>query len=86
VEILYKPHPGYTQEARALRIEGEVQLEVMFMANGNLRIEHTVAGLGHGLDQMAMQAAQQIRFRPATQDGQPCDSRATVHIVFQLAD
>lgn len=86
VEILYKPHPAYTQEARALRIEGEVQLEVMFMANGNLRIEHTVAGLGHGLDQMAMQAAQQIRFRPATQDGQPCDSRATVHIVFQLAD
>jgi TonB family protein len=85
VEIVYKPKPAYTPKARSLRIEGEVLLDVVFLANGSLRVVHVASGLGHGLDETAMQAAQHIRFRPATQDGQACDSNATVHIVFQLA-
>jgi len=44
-----------------------------------------VQGLGYGLDDSAQAAARQIRFRPAQQDGQPVDSTAIVHIVFELA-
>jgi len=44
-----------------------------------------VRGLGHGLDEAAVRAAQQIRFKPARRDGQPVDFPAVVHIVFQLA-
>jgi periplasmic protein TonB len=44
-----------------------------------------IRGLGHGLDENAQRAAEQIRFKPAMQEGQPADSTATVHIVFQLA-
>lgn len=84
-EVISKPTPTYTTEARNLRIEGEVVLEVVFEASGKLRIVRVVQGLGHGLDEAAMHAAEQIRFKPAKRDGQPSDSTALVHIVFQLA-
>jgi TonB family protein len=84
-EILSKPTPLYTDEARAKHIEGEVLLEVVLEASGKLRVLRVVRGLGHGLDDAAVQAAQQIRFKPAMKDGQPSDSTAVVHIVFQLA-
>lgn len=84
-EIISKPVPLYTEEARAKRIEGEVLLEVVFEASGKLRVVRVVRGLGHGLDDAAVHAAEQIRFRPALKDGQPSDSTAVVHIIFQLA-
>ena len=51
VEILFKPRPAYTAEARQLRIEGEVLLDVMFSASGQIRVVRVVRGLGHGLDE-----------------------------------
>ena len=84
-EIISKPVPAYTEEARTQRIEGEVLLEVVFEATGKLRVIRVVRGLGHGLDNSAIHAAEQIRFKPALRDGQPLDSTAVVHIIFQLA-
>lgn len=84
-EILSKPVPIYTEEARAKRIEGEVLLEVVLEASGRLRVLRVVRGLGHGLDDAAVHAAEQIRFKPAMKDGQPSDSTAVLHIIFQLA-
>jgi hypothetical protein len=37
------------------------------------------------LNENAIRAAGQIRFKPAERAGQPIDSTAVVHIVFQLA-
>jgi TonB family protein len=85
VEITFKPNPIYTDEARALRLEGEVLLEVMFAANGQLHVNRVVRGLGHGLDEAAIAAANKMRFKPALRNGQPVDSTAVVHVVFQLA-
>jgi TonB family protein len=85
VEILYKPRPVYTSEAVAKKIEGEVLLQVVFSASGDVRVERVIQGLGYGLNESAEAAARQIRFRPATQNGQPVDSSAIVHIVFELA-
>jgi len=84
-EILSKPTPIYTSEARGLRIEGEVLLEVVLEASGNLRVVRVVRGLGHGLDDNAVKAAEQIRFKPAMRDGQPTDSTVVLHIIFQMA-
>ncbi len=86
VEILFKPRPAYTDEARRLRVQGEVLLEVVFEASGALRVNRVVRGLGHGLDEAALAAAQRIRFRPARRDGHAYDSAALVHIVFELAE
>lgn len=84
-EILFKPVPAYTQEARALRIEGEVLLEVVLEASGGLRVLRVVNSLGHGLDDNAIKAAEQIRFKPALRNGQPADSTVVLHIIFQMA-
>ncbi len=84
-EILAKPTPVYTAEAKKLRIEGEVLLEVVFESSGKLRVVRVVRGLGHGLDEAAIHAAEQIRFKPAVRDGQPADSNGVLHVVFQLA-
>ena len=85
VVILAKPNPQYSDEARKLRIEGEVLVQVVFPASGPVQVGRVVKGLGHGLDEAAIRAAEQIRFKPALQDGKPVDFPATVHIVFQLA-
>jgi TonB family protein len=85
VEITYKPNPVYTSEARNLQLEGEVLLEVDFSANGQLHVSRVVRGLGHGLDEAAVAAANKMQFKPATRDGRAVDSTAIVHVVFQLA-
>ena len=84
-EILSKPVPAYTEEARKLRLQGEVLLEVVLEASGGIHVLRVVRGLGHGLDESAVQAAGQIRFKPELRDGRPSDSRVLLHIVFQLA-
>ncbi len=85
VEILHKPNPAYTDRARQLRIEGNVKLRVVFAASGELRILGVTHGLGYGLDEAAVAAAQKIRFRPAREDGRPVDEPASVTIEFKLA-
>jgi TonB family protein len=85
VEITFKPNPVYTDEARSLKLEGEVLLEVDFAANGQLHVNRVVRGLGHGLDEAAIAAANKMRFKPAMRSGQAVDSTAIVHVVFQLA-
>jgi protein TonB len=86
VEILSKPSPAYTEEARRLGVQGEVALSVVFQANDVIRIIGVVRSLGHGLDHAAEQAAMQIRFKAAQRDGQPVDFPATLHVEFRLAD
>lgn len=85
VVILSKPNPVYTEEARKLRLEGDVSVGVVFLASGSVRVVGVTNGLGHGLDEAAVHAAEQIHFKPALQDGKPVDFPATVHIEFQLA-
>jgi TonB family protein len=85
VEITFKPQPVYTDEARSLKLEGEVLLEVLFSANGTLHVNRVVRGLGHGLDEAAIAAANKMRFRPSLRMGQPVDSTAIVHVTFQMA-
>jgi len=84
-EITFKPRPVYTEEGKRLKIEGEVLLQVVFTASGQVQVERIVQGLGHGLDESAIQAAQKIQFKPALKDGQPADFQAVLHILFQLA-
>lgn len=85
VEIVSKPTPVFTEEARRLGIQGEVVLSVVFAALGRVRVLKVLQGLGHGLDEEAWRAAEQIQFRPAQREGQPVDFPATLRVVFQLS-
>lgn len=85
VSLLSKPVPSYTLEARQRKIEGDVELEVEFTATGQVRVLRVVQGLGYGLDESAVKAAEKIRFAPARRDGQAIDSQGRLRIVFRLS-
>ncbi len=85
VSLLSKPTPSYTSEARQRKIEGDVELEVEFSATGQVRVLRVVQGLGYGLDESAVKAAEKIRFAPARRDGQAVDSQGRLRIVFRLS-
>jgi TonB family protein len=85
VSIQSKPNPVYTAEARQHRVEGEVLLNVVFTADGKVRVLNVVRGLGYGLDEAAQRAVQGLKFSPAQREGKPVDSNATLHVIFQLS-
>ena len=85
LEVISKPSVQYTTEARALRVQGDVILRVTFTASGRVQVDGVVHGLGHGLDEEARRVAQQIRFRPATRNGQAVDLTTNITITIQLA-
>jgi TonB family protein len=85
VEILFKPRPSYSAEARGMHLEGQVSMEVVFQASGTVKVVRVIKGLGHGLDEAAEQAALQVRFKPATRSGAAVDTSATISITFELS-
>lgn len=85
VAILDKPKPQYTAEGRSLKLEGDVVLDVVFLSNGTMKVNRVISGLGHGLDEAAVRAAEQIKFKPAKREGQPVDFPARVRIEFRMA-
>jgi TonB family protein len=85
IVILEKPRPEYTAEGRSLKIEGDVVLDLVFLANGTIQMNRVISGLGHGLDEAAVRAAQQIKFKPAKRESEPVDFPARVRIEFRLA-
>lgn len=85
VEVLWKPKPVYTSEARLKKLEGSVTLEVIFRATGEVQVIRVVRGLGYGLDESARAAAEQIRFRPGKKDGVAVDRTGQVVITFELS-
>lgn len=83
VEVLFKPKPNYSEEARKLGLEGQVIVDVVFGADGTIHVVRIEHGLGHGLDEAAEQAARAVRFKPMTRNGAPVDARGSLTITFQ---
>ncbi len=84
-KITFKPEPVYTQEARAQHIEGEAVVKVIFHANGTMDVLGLVHGLGHGLDEAALEAARGVRFHPALNAaGEPVDFPTNIIIRFTI--
>jgi TonB family protein len=84
VTILHKPDPAYSVEGRKHKLQGDVVLEVIFLASGQIKVTGVVSGIGFGMDEEAIHAAQRIRFTPAMRDGKPIDFPARIRIEFRL--
>lgn len=85
VQVISHPRPIYTAEAKQLKIQGDVVLEVRFSADGSVHVIRVVRGLGHGLDEQAIRVAEATHFKPATRDGKAVDTTTYYRIDFQLA-
>ncbi len=71
LEILSQPIPQYTNKARENKTEGVVRLRIAFTASGQIGNITSTNNLPDGLTEQAIAAARQIKFEPATRDGQP---------------
>ncbi len=82
--ILYKEKARYTEEARQNKVQGVVVLNVIFTSDGRVTNIKVVRGLPDGLTEKAIEAAQRIRFNPATKNGAPVSVRGNLEFSFNL--
>jgi TonB family protein len=84
--LLYKREPEYTEEARKAKYSGSVLLYVEIDPSGkatNIRVQHS---LGLGLDEKAIEAVRQWKFKPGYRDGSPVPVTANIEVNFRLLD
>ena len=82
--VLERVEPQYSQEARKARYQGTVVLEVIVRKDGTVDIMRIVRSLGFGLDENAIQALKQWRFKPGMRNGVPVDVALNVEVNFNL--
>jgi TonB family protein len=82
--LIAKREPEYTEGARAGGVQGTTVLSVDIGPDGLARNFEVIRSLEPGLDQKAIDAVQQWKFKPGTKDGQPVTVRATIEVNFRL--
>ncbi len=82
--ITFKPEPGFTEEARKNNVTGIVRLRAVLSASGEVSNLSVVKGLPDGLTEKAMQAARQIKFRPAQKDGRTVSQYVVLEYNFNI--
>ena len=81
---LNRPRPNYTEEARKNKIQGVVVARVLIAADGSVKQVKITRGLADGLNEEAIRAAYQMRFKAAMKAGQPVAFWQTLEIEFNL--
>ena len=81
---VFKLEPEYSEQARKARVQGTVVLEGVIDEKGQTHALKIRDGLGFGLDEQAIDAVKQWRFRPATRDGKPLAIVGTFYLTFRL--
>jgi TonB family protein len=82
--VLLKVEPEFSEEARKAKLQGVVMLVGDVDINGRLRNIRVTQGLGLGLEEKAIEAVKQWRFRPAYRDGKPIPAPAAIEVNFHL--
>jgi periplasmic protein TonB len=83
-QLLFKVEPEYSEEARKAKFQGTVVLYVVVDAQGYPRDLRVIRPLGLGLDQKAIEAVKQWRFKPGLKDGKPVAVSAQIEVNFRL--
>ena len=81
---VFQPQPEYSEQARKAKYQGSVLLSVVVSRDGSVRDIKILRPLGLGLDEKAVEAVQQWRFKPGQKNGAPVDVMATVEVTFRL--
>jgi TonB family protein len=81
--LLETPLAVYADEARIAKIHGAVRLRLVLASDGTVKNVFPVKSLGHGLTESAMAAARQIKFEPASRNGQPASQFETLVYEFE---
>lgn len=82
--LIYRVEPEFSEEARHAKFQGTVLLRIEVGVDGRPRNFRVIESPGLGLDQKAIAAVEQWRFRPASRSGKPVASTAVIEVHFQL--
>jgi|HubBroStandDraft_1064217.scaffolds.fasta_scaffold07246_1 protein TonB len=82
--VLYQVEPEFSEAARKAKLQGTVMLYGEVDTNGRLRNIRVTRGLGLGLEEKAIEAVKQWRFRPGMRDGKPVVAGAAIEVNFHL--
>ena len=88
-QLIHEVRPAYTVEAMRAKVQGQVELDVVVLADGSvdpkqIRIARSLDRV-FGLDAQAIDAVRQWRFRPArNRHQQPVPARVRVELTFTL--
>lgn len=82
--ILYKEKAKYTEEARQNKIQGAVVLNLIVTADGSVTGIRVIRGLPDGLTEKAIEAAQRMKFKPGTKNGDPVATRMNIEFSFNI--
>jgi len=81
---LHTPDPEYTPTARKAARQGTAVLSAIVTPEGRIAVVKMERVLGYGLDQKAIDAVCQWKFKPALKDGQPVPVQINVEVTFRL--
>jgi len=83
--LLHQVDPEFSDEARRAKYQGICMISIIVDVNGNPQNPRVVRPLGMGLDEKALEAVKQFRFKPAMKDGKtPVPVMITVEVNFRL--
>jgi protein TonB len=82
--LIYSVEPEFSEEARKAKVAGNVLVNLWVDTNGNPSHVHVIRGVGMGLDENAVKAVQQYRFKPAMENGKPVLVELNVEVNFQI--
>jgi len=83
-ERVYSPQPAYTEIARKARIQGVVIVQAIIDKQGNVTNVKVLKGLPMGLEEAAVEAMKQWKFKPATLNGRPVTVYYNLTVNFKL--
>ena len=83
-KVIVQVDPEFSEEARKAKFSGNVLVGLIVDEQGNPQHVHVVRGVGMGLDEKAVGAVRQYKFKPATKDGKPVKVELTVDVNFQI--
>ncbi|MFL6259553.1 MAG: energy transducer TonB [Thermoanaerobaculia bacterium] len=85
-EVISAPAPVYTELARRARVTGTVILEAIINEQGDVENVRVLKDQPMGLDQAAVDAVKNWKFKPATKDGKPVKVYYVLTVNFQGND
>jgi protein TonB len=83
-ELIYKVDPEFSEEARRAKFMGIVTVNLVVDQNGNPQNVHLLRGVGMGLDEKAIEAVKQYKFKAARYNGKPVAVQLNVEVNFQI--
>lgn len=82
--VIYQVDPEFSDEARRAKYEGICNVSLMVDAQGNPQNVRVPRALGMGLDEEAIKAVKQYKFKPAMFQGHPVPVEITVEVNFRI--